>query len=88
MKLRTRERSRLRYNGAALVTLVLDGKGRPLDDPQITFEGVLDPENERAIAEDTQAALRDAVSRQPAHVRRDDEALVEAVRLKVLNPWT
>ena len=76
-----RERSRLRYNGAALVTLVLDGKGRPLDDPQITFEGVLDPESEGEIAEDAQAALRDHVARQPAHVRRDDEALVEAVRV-------
>jgi len=76
-----RERSRLRYNGAALVTLVLDGKGRPLDDPQITFEGILDPESEGEIAEDAQAALRDHVARQPAHVRRDDEALVEAVRV-------
>jgi ribonuclease J len=76
-----RERSRLRYNGAALVTLVLDGKGRPLDDPQITFEGILDPESEGEIAENAQAALRDHVARQPAHVRRDDEALVEAVRV-------
>jgi ribonuclease J len=76
-----RERSRLRYNGAALVTLVLDGKGRPLDDPRITFEGILDPESEGETAEDAQGALRDFVARQPAHVRRDDEALVEAVRV-------
>ncbi len=76
-----RDRSRLRYNGAVLVTLVVDGKGRPLDDPQITFEGVLDPESEREIAEDAQAALREDVARQPAHVRRDDEALVEAARV-------
>jgi ribonuclease J len=76
-----RDRSRLRYSGAALVTLVVDAKGRPLDDPQITFEGVLDPESEREIAEAAQAALREDVARQPAHVRRDDEALVEAARV-------
>ncbi len=76
-----RERNRLRYNGAALVTLVLDGKGRPLDDPQITFEGILDLESEGEIAQDAQAALKEYVIRQPAHVRRDDEALVEAVRV-------
>ena len=76
-----RERSRLRYNGAALVTLVLDGKGRPLDDPQITFEGVLDADSEGEIAEDAQAALREFLGRQPAHVRRDDEAVAEAARV-------
>ncbi|MEE9194790.1 MAG: hypothetical protein V3U44_03040, partial [Alphaproteobacteria bacterium] len=36
-----------------------DGKGRPLDDPQITFEGILDLESEGEIAQDAQAALRE-----------------------------
>jgi len=76
-----RERSRLRYNGAALVTLVLDNKGRPLDDPQLTLEGVLDAESESEIGDDAQAALREFLDRQPAHVRRDDEAVAEAARV-------
>ena len=76
-----RERSRLRYNGVALVTLVLDGKGRPQDDPQITFDGVLDAESEGAIGEDAQATLRELSARQPAHIRRDDEAVAEATRV-------
>ncbi len=76
-----RERSRLRYNGAALVTLVLDKKDRLRDAPHITFEGVLDPDSELEIAEDLQAALAESVGRQPAGVRRDDEALAEAARV-------
>ena len=76
-----RDRSRLRYNGAALVTLVVDGKGRPQGDPRITLEGVLDPDSEVGLAEDAQAELKDNVARQPAAVRRDDEALAEAARI-------
>ena len=76
-----RDRSRLRYNGAALVTLVVDGKGRPQGDPRITLEGVLDPDSEVGLAEDAQAELKDNVARQPASVRRDDEALAEAARV-------
>ena len=76
-----RERTRLRFNGAALVTLVVDGKGRAAGDPQITFEGILDPESEDEIAADARAAVRESLAQQPAHVRRDDEALREAIRV-------
>ncbi len=76
-----RERTRLRFNGAALVTLVVDGTGRAAGDPQITFEGILDPESEGEIAADARAAVRESLAHQPAHVRRDDEALGEAIRV-------
>ncbi|MDX1423351.1 MAG: ribonuclease J [Kiloniellales bacterium] len=76
-----RARSRLRYAGAALVTLVLDQKGRALDEPRVTLEGVLDPIAEAGIVDDARAAVSDSLARQPARVRRDDEALAEAIRI-------
>jgi ribonuclease J len=76
-----RARSRLRYAGAALVTLVLDQKGRALDEPRVTLEGVLDPIAEAEIVDDARAAVSDSLARQPARVRRDDEALAEAIRI-------
>jgi ribonuclease J len=76
-----RARSRLRYAGAALVTLVLDQKGRALDEPRVTLEGVLDPIVEAEIVDDARAAVSDSLARQPARVRRDDEALAEAIRI-------
>jgi ribonuclease J len=76
-----RERSRLRYNGAALVTLLVDEKGRSLGEPWITLEGVLDAERESDVADDARAALSESLAGQPAHIRRDDEALGEALRV-------
>jgi ribonuclease J len=78
-----RERNRLRYSGAALVTLVLNEQGRALDEPRITLEGVLDPITECEIAEDARTALKETLSQQPARIRRDDEALAEAIRIAV-----
>ena len=66
-------------NGPQVGLLALQGEAYspagayPLD--------VLDAESEGAIGEDAQAALREFLVRQPAHIRRDDEAVAEAARV-------
>ena len=72
------ERSIRLYSAAEAARLDLEARGLLLFLEQ---SGILDPESEGAIAEDAQAALRETAAHQPAHVRRDDEALAEAVRV-------
>ena len=60
---------------------MLDGRDRPVGPPQISFEGVLDSDREADLAEDAITALDAFVGRQPAKIRRDDEALAEAARV-------
>ncbi len=78
-----RERRRMGFNGAVVVSLVLDHRGKLLAPPQLTARGLLDPEDD---AEDL-ADLSDAVSRGVAKLtpgqRRDDGATAEAARLVV-----
>mgnify|MGYP001125708279 CR=1 FL=1 len=75
-------RHRMVFNGAAVATVVLDSAGRLLADPQVTVQGVFDPEDESANAAVT-AAVREAVTGLPHGLRRDDATVREAARLAV-----
>ena len=44
-----RERNRIRFNGAAVATVVMDAKGGLVGDPQLTVQGVLDGDAEGDI---------------------------------------
>ena len=78
-----RERNRIRFNGAAVATVVIDGKGRLMGDPQLTVQGVLDEEAEGDTWEDAIDAVIDAVNDLRASERRDDDAVAEAARIAV-----
>jgi len=77
-------RKRMTFNGAALVTVVVDGKGRLKADPQITVQGLsedpLDETAQRAMI----AGVEVAIEKLSKTDREDDAAVEEAVRLAVL----
>lgn len=73
-----RARNKLAFAGAALATLVLDGKGRLLADPKVSAHGLIEAEEDLSWAA---AELREAVERLPKAERADDEKLRESVRI-------
>jgi ribonuclease J len=77
-----RERSRVAFNGAATVTVVVDLKGRLLADPQLATIALVDKDDEatrQSVVETIRATIEDLSQKR----RRDDNALSEAVRLAV-----
>ena len=77
-----RSRQRTLYNGAAHVTVVLNGNGKVLSEPKLTTLGLLE-EDEQEIRETVIDAAAAAVNRLPLKERRDDEKTQEAVRIAV-----
>lgn len=78
-----RNRRRMVFNGSAVVTVVLDGKGRLLGDPQLTALGLLDAAHEAEEHDAVVEAVREAVEELPLKARRDDGVVREAARLAV-----
>lgn len=76
-----RERRKLLWNGAAAVTLVIDGQGRAKAAPVVSLRGIDDEEGEltRAISDGLKEMLADL----NAGERRDDERIREAARQSV-----
>lgn len=73
-------RRRLNYNGHAVVTVVLDKRGRLAAAPKVTIQGVLDEEHDRStqetLADDVAVALRTL----PRRASEDDSMVHDAVR--------
>ncbi|HEX6956984.1 MAG TPA: ribonuclease J [Ferrovibrio sp.] len=78
-----RSRHRTLRNGSAVATLVVDGEGRLVAEPQLAAQGLLDPEADRSAYDETVAAIRAALEDLPATARLDDAAVKEAARLAV-----
>lgn len=76
-------RKRIMWNGSAVVTVVVDGRGDLLAEPKITALGLLDENNEidSAHLQGAVKAVVNAVRNLPKDIRRDDAALSEAARL-------
>jgi len=75
-----RARRRMVYNGSAVVTVVLDGKGRRLGDPLLTALGLLDAEQEAEEHEAVVDAVCEAIDELPAKARHSDQVVKEAAR--------
>lgn len=74
-----RYRHRMQWNGAAVITLVIDEEdGDLIADPQISVPGILDPEADAAVLDEAVEKVGDAVD--AAH-GGDDEALRDAARI-------
>jgi ribonuclease J len=78
-----RERNRLRNNGSAVATVVVDGKGHLVSDPQLTVQGVLDEIDDDESWDDAIEAIVEAINDLTPRERRDDDAVSEAARLAV-----
>jgi ribonuclease J len=76
-----RGRRRIMYNGTAVVTLVVDRRGKLQADPQLSTQGVLDTEAEPDLIDDVGDTIRAAVEALPHEARLDDVRMKEAARL-------
>lgn len=76
-----RARQRIRFSGAAVASVVLNGTGRLLAEPQLTVQGLAD-DDDRAI-EDAVDAIVDVLDRMSNADRKDDAQVAEAVRIAV-----
>lgn len=78
-----KERSKILQGGSAVVTLVVDKNGKMVDEPQVTFHGLIDDEEAVSVAEKLADDIEDALDELPRGDLRDDEKLAEAARRAV-----
>ncbi len=74
-----RDRKRMFFEGAAVVTVTLDDDGEIASDPVVTSLGMTEPMNEL----EWDKLLTRAVARLPKKARRDDEAVEESLKAAV-----
>jgi len=75
-----RDRRRMMTNGAAAVTLVLNGKGGLLADPVVSARGLLDPDEDADDLDALIDTLKGAVNRLDRRSLDDDETVREEAR--------
>jgi ribonuclease J len=75
-----RDRKKMIINGSAVVTLVMDQRGRIMGQPLVTTHGLFAPEDDRGDEIDLGQLVASAVDRMDARARRDDEAVRETAR--------
>ena len=78
-----RDRRRAMNGGTVALTVIVDGTGRPLDDPQLTTTGLLDDDEAPYAVEAVIEAVRETLEGLPRRKGGDDEAVKEAARLTV-----
>ncbi len=74
-----KERRKMRLDGVALITVVLDDKGRIAADSMVTISG-LDAGDDPEILDDIEEAIDGAVEELAIKARRDDNAIEDAAR--------
>ena len=79
----SKDRKKMGMNGAAVVTLVMDAKGKVLHDPQVTLMGIVEEGKESALQEDLAALAYDSIEALAKSARIDDAAVRHAVALAV-----
>lgn len=77
-----RDRNRAIYHGSAVVTVVLDKKGRVRDEVQVSTLGVMEAGDEGALGV-VRETVEEIIVALPAVKRADDAAVKEAVRIAV-----
>ena len=74
-----KSRRKMSFNGALVITLVLDGRGKPVQDPQVTLMGLAEENETARLRDDIMAEVLDALDSLPKSSRLDDKALRHAV---------
>lgn len=74
-----RDRKRMVQNGAAVITIVMDERGKLLADPLVTTHGLFEPDEEdESVLVDV---VKGALHRLSPNDRRNDEVVAEAARI-------
>ena len=74
------ERRRLTFSGLAVVTVVLDRKGRLASPPMVSMEGVLDEEHDESTVESLSDDVAAALKSLPKRFNDDDAMVQDAVK--------
>jgi ribonuclease J len=78
-----KERNKILYGGSAVVTLVVDKNGKMVDEPQVTFHGLIDDDEAEFVREQLADDIEDALDELSKADRRDNDAVSEAARRAV-----
>jgi len=78
-----KERSKILMGGSAVVTLVLDKNGKMVDEPQVSFHGLIDDDEAAFVSEKLADDIEDVLEALPRADLRDDEKVAEAARRAV-----
>ncbi|PJB72984.1 MAG: MBL fold hydrolase [Alphaproteobacteria bacterium CG_4_9_14_3_um_filter_47_13] len=80
-----RERRKLQYTGSVHVSIVLDGRGDLVCDPQVTTVGLIDQEDklEKRLEEDILDEIEDILADMQREDRRNDHAVQEEIRIGI-----
>jgi ribonuclease J len=78
-----RGRARLSFNGAAMVTVVVDDNGVLQADPHVTLVGLEEEDRRDEVEADLEDLVDETVERLSKKARRDDDQLGEAVRIAI-----
>jgi len=70
-----KNRRKMSFNGAAVITLVMDKRGVIVQDPQVSLMGLVDDGQETSLQEDIVAVVYDAIESMPKSTRIDDSAI-------------
>lgn len=78
-----RSRHRVIFNGAAVVTVALNDRGELATAPRLSAMGLVDEDADRDLMLDVVDAVREAVAALAKPARRDDQAVIQAVKSAV-----
>jgi ribonuclease J len=79
----SKDRKKMGINGVAVVTLVMNSKGKVVSEPQVTLMGLTEGDKGSAMQDDLAALTQDTVEEMPKSTRIDDAAIRHAVALAV-----
>jgi len=71
----TKDRRKMSFNGAAVITIVMDGRGMVMQDPQVSLLGLTDEGQGRDLIAAIADAVLDGVENMPKSTRTDDAAV-------------
>jgi ribonuclease J len=83
-----RDRKRMFYEGAVVITVPLDDSGEIIDDVQVSVLGISDPLSSRDQERDWEFVISSAVGRLSKKIRRNDDAVEDAVRAAARKPFS
>jgi ribonuclease J len=74
-----KSRRKMSYNGAVVVTLVMDARGKVVQPPQVSLMGLADMGGDTSLLQDISAVVLDGIESMPKSTRLDDAAVRHAV---------
>jgi ribonuclease J len=74
-----KSRRKMSFNGATVITVVMDGRGQVVRPPQVALMGVAGDTSDIKLQEEIAAVAHDAIDNMPKSTRIDDAAVRHAV---------